>query len=139
MKKYRTTFGPTRYFIGGIIFWCVALFVMGIIMGELLFIFLASALTGYILAIRFRLWISIADEGFVYQGLFTKWQAKWSDVSRFKNMKSYGWPKDRMYGQDRYQLVLSNGNKRVISFLFFPGQCLAEIKLKMKGRNRTSA
>lgn len=124
--EYKATFRNLKYFMGMLFLLIAAVIIVGVMTYEPCLVIIGCALTIYFFAIRFRLRILIAEDGFEYFGLISHWRLKWSEITRVHLMHDYGWPADRFYGDMVYEFKAAGGNKR-INFLFFHGDCLRQI------------
>lgn len=113
-----------------------SLVIMGILMHSTLPAIIGMVIPTYLGSVRFMRSITITDAGLEFNGILKHWSAKWEEVRRVKKVKDYGWPVDRMFGDFTYEIQTTHGS-RIVSFLFFPGNCLGDIKEKTRP-NHTS-
>jgi hypothetical protein len=134
MMKYRATFRHVRIYVAFLAVISLGTVVIGILVHSTAPAMVGVAIFAYLCAVRFARSITLGDSGFEFNGIVKHWSINWQDIKRFKRMQDYRWPINRMFGYNTYEIQTVHGRK-IVSFLFFPGDCLSELKEKIGPNN----
>ena len=133
--KFRSTFKHLRIFIGMILVISLGAMVEGILAHENLLVAIGACIPAYLCTVRLMRSITVTDTGMMFTGIVKRWSADWQDIEYIKRVCDYSWPLDR-WGAHTYVIRFAHG-RRIVSFMFFPGDCLKEIKQRTKQRARS--
>ena len=133
--KYRTTFRHLRIYIAFLTAISSGMAVMGILVQSALPAMAAIAVFAYLCAVRFIRSITFKDDRFEFNGIVRHWSVDWQDIKGLKRIEDYGWPIDRMFGNSTYEIQTVHG-RRIVSFFFFPGDCVRELKKRIGPNKR---
>ena len=128
---YKATFTHLRIFIGFLTVLGLGTAIAGVVMHSALPVVVGLLVLAYLCGARYLRSITLTDDGIEFKGIIRHWSLNWQDIRHLKKLKEYGWPIDRMFGEFTYEIQTDHG-RRIVSFLFFHGDCLTRIKEKIR-------
>jgi hypothetical protein len=129
--KYHTTFSHLRIYIAFLSALSLGMLVIAVLVHSAIPAIGAVAVLGYLCAVRLIRSVTLTDEGFAFHGIVRHWSVDWPDIKGLKKIKEYRWPIDRIFGDGTYEIQTVHGRK-IVSFFFFPGDCIRELKERIR-------